>query len=117
MTPRHRVFAPLVLVLVALAACDRLPFGYTPVADIIRAPGSYESKEVKVRGQVTDVAELPFPDVRYYSLRDGDAEIIVFAGESVPGVGDRVSVAGTVDSPAIIGGVGIGLHMTERRRW
>ncbi|MBP1686670.1 MAG: hypothetical protein H6Q33_2813, partial [Deltaproteobacteria bacterium] len=52
-----------------------------------------------------------------YSLRDGDAEIIVFAGESVPGVGDRVSVAGTVDSPAIIGGVGIGLHMTERRRW
>ncbi len=117
MMPRHRVVAPLILVLLALAGCDRLPFGYTPVADIIRAPGSYENKQVTVHGEVTDVVKLPFPDVHYYSLRDGDAEIIVFVGESVPGIGDRVSVAGTVNSPAIIGGVGLGLHMTEQRRW
>ncbi len=115
--PRRCVVAPLVLAWLALAGCDRLPFGYTPVADIVRAPGSYENKQVTVRGEVSDVVKLPFPDVRYYSLRDGDAEIIVFASENVPGVGDRVSVVGTVNSPAIIGGVGLGLHMTEQRRW
>ncbi|MFN8624919.1 MAG: hypothetical protein U0587_02880 [Candidatus Binatia bacterium] len=116
MIPRRGFVVALVL-LASLAACDRLPVGYTPVADIVRAPGRYENKQVKVRGEVTDVVKLPFPDVRYYHLRDGDAEIMVFAGETVPGLGDRVSVVGTVNSPAIVGGVGLGLHMTEQRRW
>jgi hypothetical protein len=117
MMPRRGALVPLVLLLVSLAGCDRLPVGYTAVADIVRAPGSYENKQVKVRGEVTDAVKLPFPDVRYYSLREGDAEITVFAAETVPGVGDRVSVVGTVNSPAIIGGVGLGLHLTEQRRW
>lgn len=114
---RRRICPPLVLVVLAVAGCDRLPFGYTPIADIVRAPGSYEDKQVKVRGEVTDVVKLPFPDFRYYTLRDGDAEIAVYAAATVPGLGDRVSVVGTVNSPAIIAGVGIGLHMTEQRRW
>lgn len=115
--PCAKVRVLLVVLTLLVAACDRLPFGYTAIADIVRAPGSYENKQVRMRGEVTDVVKLPFPDVRYYSLRDGDAEIIVFAGEGLPAVGARVSVVGTVNSPAIIGGVGLGLHVTEQRRW
>jgi hypothetical protein len=106
----------MLLSLVALG-CDRSPFGYTPIADIIHAPGQYEGKAVKVRGEVTDAVKLPVAEVQYYVLKDGDGELVVFPSAGLPATGSQVSVIGTVNTPAIIGGAAIGLHLVEQRRW
>ena len=101
----------------AVSGCQRSPFGYVALADLVHAPGEYEGKIVKTRGEVKDVVKLPLPDLRYYLLKDGDAEIVVFAATTVPAVGAHISVVGRVSSPAIIGGTAIGLHLTEQEHW
>lgn len=105
------------LVLALLSACDRFGFGYTPIGDIVQKAGSYEGKTVKVRGKVGDVVQLPVGSVRYYMLREGDAELMVVPAENMPAMGEQVSVVGTVSSLAIVGGTSIGLLLTEQRRW
>jgi hypothetical protein len=105
------------LCVLAVSGCQRLPFGYVALADLVHAPGEYEGKTVKTRGEVKDVVKLPLPDLRYYVLKDGDAEIVVFAATTVPAIGAHISVVGRVSSPAIIGGTAIGLHLTEQEHW
>ncbi|MFI5365904.1 MAG: hypothetical protein ACHQ4J_09780 [Candidatus Binatia bacterium] len=116
---RTRVTTQLLVAVVTMASvgCDRLPFGYTSIGDVVRKAGSYEGKTVKLRGTVTDVVQLPLAEIRYYVLRQDDAEVVVFARENVPASGDEVSVVGTVSSVAIVGATSIGLHLTEQRRW
>jgi len=80
----------VMLLLLALSGCDRSPFGYTPIADVIHAPGQYEGKAVKVRGEVTDAVKLPVAEVQYYVLKDGDAEVVVFPSAGLPATGSRV---------------------------
>jgi hypothetical protein len=122
MTGQHRLRSRSTTLAVLIAAmtftaCDWLPVGYTPIAELLRAPGEYEGKTVKVRGRVIDAVKLPIVELRYYALRDGDAELVVCASNSVPAVGAQVTVVGTVDNAAIIGGQAIGLHLVEQRRW
>jgi hypothetical protein len=105
------------LTLVALIACDRLPFGYTKIAEILRAPGQYDGKTVKIQAHVKDAVKLPIADARYYVLDQDGATIFVIPASGLPAVDTIVSVVGTVSSPAIIGGVGIGVHLREQRRW
>ncbi len=113
--PSRAIHALLLLAL--LSACNRLGFGYTPISDIVQKAGSYEGKTVKVRGKVGDVVQLPIGGVRYYMLREGDAELMVVPAENVPAMGEQVSVVGTVSGLAIVGGTNIGLLLTEQRRW
>jgi hypothetical protein len=106
-----------VVVAMASVGCERLPFGYTSIADVARKAGSYEGQTVKVQGQVSNVVQLPFAEVRYYVLRQNEAEVVVFTRQNVPAVGEQISVVGTVSSVAIVGATSIGLHLTEQRRW
>jgi hypothetical protein len=106
----------VLFVLALILGCERLPVGYTSISDLVQKPADYEGKTVKVRGQVTDVVQLPLPSVRYYHLREGDAEILVWATQHLPATGEQVSVVGTV-SMGILDSAGIGLHLTEQRRW
>lgn len=123
LTPTHiggpRVPALLVLVSMALvlSGCDRLPFGYTDISEVVAAPAQYEGQRVKVRGEVADSLKLPLIEVRYYTLRQGDTAMAVRTATDVPAVGARVTVIGRVTNAAIIGGAGIGLHLVEERRW
>ena len=112
----HTVRMLFVLALI-LAGCERLPVGYTSISDLVQKPANYEGRTVKVRGQVIDVVQLPLPSVRYYHLREGVAEILVWATNHAPATGEQVSVVGTVSSVAIVGSASIGLHLTEQRRW
>ena len=114
--PVRIAYALLVLATLS-AGCDRLGFGYTPISDVVKNAGSYEGKPVKVRGKVIDVVQLPVAGVRYYVLREGDAELLVVPTENVPAMGAQVSVVGTVSSLAIVGETSIGLHLSEERRW
>ncbi|HSN40390.1 MAG TPA: hypothetical protein VLT92_09360 [Burkholderiales bacterium] len=106
----------MVLVVLALAGCDYLPFGYTPVKDILSAPANFEGKEVKLKGTVREVTKLPILNVRSYTLQDDTGEIEVVTEGNLPSVKDRVALRGTVKSAAIIGGQSLGLRVEEVKR-
>ncbi len=106
----------VLLFALALAGCDYLPFGYTPVRDILAAPANFEGKEVKLRGTVTEVTKLPILNVRSYTLKDDTGEIEVVTERNLPPVKDRVALRGTVKSAAIIGGQSLGLRVEEIKR-
>ncbi len=106
----------IVLAALALAGCDYLPFGYTPVRDIVAAPANFEGKEVKLRGTVRDVTKLPMLNVKSYILRDDTAEITVSTEGNLPAVNDSIALKGIVKSAVIIGGQSMGLRVEETKR-
>ena len=106
----------LALVGALLAGCDALPFGYTPVKEIVAAPANFEGKEVRVRGTVKDVTKIPLLDLRSFLLQEEGAEITVVTEGRLPAKGERVATKGTVTSTAIIGGQSLGLRIKERER-
>lgn len=99
-----------------LSGCDYLPFGQTPVREIVAAPAQFEGKEVRIRGKVKDVTKVPLIDLSMYIVDDGSGEITVMAQDKLPAMGDTVNVKGVVESAAIIGGQSIGLRIKETKR-
>ncbi|OIP12564.1 MAG: hypothetical protein AUK53_07535 [Betaproteobacteria bacterium CG2_30_59_46] len=103
--------------LLALSGCDYLPFGFTPVKEIVASPAQFEGKEVRVKGKVKDITKVPLIDLKLYVLDDGSGKVTVVAGEGLPAVNETVSLKGVVESMAIMGGESIGLHIKETKRF
>lgn len=101
---------------VLLAGCDALPFGYTPIKEIVAAPANFEGKEVKVRGTVTDLTRIPLFNVQNYVLQEEGAEITVVTDGKLPAKGEKVSTKGVVTSAAVVGGKTLGLKIKESER-
>ena len=102
--------------LLLLSGCDYLPFGQTPVKEIVAAPAQFEGKEVRIRGKVKDVVKIPLIDLSMYVVDDGSGELTVIAHDTLPAVNDTVNVRGVVESAAILGGQSIGLRIKETKR-
>ncbi len=100
---------------IVLAGCDYLPFGYTPIRDIIAAPANFEGKEVKVKGRVKDAIKLPILG-KAFTLQEDGAEITVMTEGTLPSMNAEVALKGTVRSAVIIGGQSLGLRVEEIRR-
>ncbi len=100
------------LAVATLAGCDY--FGFTPIKDIVAAPGQFEGKEVKIRGKAADPVQLL--GVRTFSIKDEGGEITVSTNGSLPAAGAEVAVKGTVKSAIIVGGKAAGLHVAENQR-
>lgn len=113
-TPKS-VLAALLTAL-ALAGCDYLPFGYTPIKDIVAAPANFEGKEVKVKGKVRDVIKLPILDFKAYTLYEEGGEIAVTTHGALPAANAEIALKGTVKSAVIIGGQSLGLRVEETQR-
>ena len=113
---RKAVWLILAGSLAGLFGCQYMPFGYTPIKDIIQNPAKYERKEVKIRGVVSQVTKIPFVEVNFYTLSEEGYQIVVVAKETVPALQDKLSVAGTVENVAIVGKESIGLHVKESHR-
>jgi hypothetical protein len=114
----HRTLPGLVLALVVVAAagCASLGVGVTAAGDIRRSPGSFEGKEVTVKGIVREVTKLPLVDVKTYELADSSGEIKVTTRGAPPAKGEKLIVRGVVSSTAIVGGHSFGVHLSERER-
>ncbi len=97
-----------------LAGCDYLPFGYTPVKDILAAPANFEGKEVKLKGRVKDVVKLL--GLKAFTLQDETGQITVVTGGNLPAANDTVVLKGTVKSAVIVGGQSMGLRVEETER-
>ncbi len=99
-----------------LSGCNYLPFGQTPLKEIVAAPAQFEGKEVRIRGKVKDVTKIPLIDLSMYVVDDGSGEVTVIAQDKLPAVNDTVNVTGVVESAAIVGGQSIGLRIKELKR-
>src|SRR5262245_63721877 len=94
---------------IALAGCDYLPFGYTPIKEITTAPGQFEGKEVKLKGRVKSIVKLL--GVKAYLVDDGTDSITVVTGGDLPGENAEVALKGVVHSAVIVGGTSLGLKV------
>jgi hypothetical protein len=98
----------------ALAGCDYLPFGYTPIKDIVAQPGPYDGKEVRIKGKARDPVQ--FLELKMFVVADETGEIRVSTAGAVPNPGADVAVKGVVKSAVIISGKSVGLHVQEIER-
>ena len=109
--------AAAIAIMLLLAGCDALPFGYTAVKDITAAPANFEGKEIKIKGRVGSITRIPLLNVQAYILKDQTGEISVATLGTLPAVNDEVALRGTVKSAMIIGGQVMGLRVEEIRRF
>lgn len=99
----------------ALGGCDY--FFYTPVKDIVTTPLKFEGSEVKIKGTVAGVVQVPLLDTKAYTLQDGDAKIVVVVSRGqLPTVNDTVKLKGTVRSTMIVDGKAVGQRVEETQR-
>jgi cytochrome c-type biogenesis protein CcmE len=111
----HGFFTALALAAaLALSGCDYLPFGYTPIKEIAAAPGPFEGKEVRIKGQVRDPIQLL--GLRTFVLADETGEITVTTAGALPAAGSEAAVKGVVKSAVIVSGKSIGLRVEETQR-
>lgn len=103
--------------LLSLSGCDYMPFGLTPVKEIVTSPAQFEGKEVRVRGKVKGITKIPLVDLKMYLLDDGSGEVTVVTSGSLPAENETVTLKGTVESMAIMGGESIGLRIKETQRF
>jgi hypothetical protein len=100
--------------LLLLSACDYLPFGYTPIKEIVSAPGPFEGKEIRIKGKVRDPIQLL--GLRTFVLGDDTGEITVTTEGALPAAGSEAAVKGIVKSAVIVSGKSIGLRVEETAR-
>jgi hypothetical protein len=99
-----------------LAGCDLLPVGYTPIREIVTAPGRFENTEVKVKGTASGTLGIPFSDYRVFLLKDETGEIPILTKEALPPAHATVALRGKVLTAAIVGGIPLGLRIEETKR-
>ncbi len=105
----------MTIAVVVLAGCDY--FVYTSVKDVLATPLKFEGQEVKLKGTVTEVTQLPLLNTKSYTLQDGDAKITVFVMQgTLPAVRDTVKLKGTVKSTMIMNGKAVGQRVEESQR-
>ncbi len=80
---------------------DRLPFGVTPIAEIVAAPARFDGREVTVQGVVAGTSEIRLSGnvQRSYVLNDDGAELVVVPAGPLPARGQSLQVTGTVAKP------------------
>ena len=98
---------------IVLGGCDYLPFGFTPVKEILSAPAQFEGKEVKLKGRAKNTVKLL--GVQIYKLQDETGEIAV-STNALPAENAEVVVKGIVKSAVIVGGESLGLRVEEIKR-
>lgn len=114
MTSRIAAIALAIAFTVATTGCDYLPFGYTSIGEITKAPAQFEGKEVKIKGRVKSVVKLL--GVKAFSLQDETGDIIVATDGQLPAENAEVALKGVVRSAVIVGGAALGLKVDEMKR-
>ena len=105
--------AVMFVIALSLSGCDYLPFGFTPIGQVVGQAASFEGREVKLRGRVVDVNKIPVLNISIYTLRDDSGEIVVVQPVELPGIGDEVALRGRVESLFILAGQGLGTTVKE----
>ena len=87
-----------------------------PVSEIIRQPGNYTNKEVRVFGKVVGGLAFEFVSEQPYLLEHGGKRLWVISRDIVPPQNHWVTVEGTIVSPYQLKGRHYELALLEKRR-
>lgn len=104
---RHAIAGLLVIGSIVASGC-----GSTRIGRILADPGRYQSRNVSVEGNVTNVVGAFVAGV--YQVDDGTGKIYVLSTRGVPTKGVRVKVDGTVTPGVNIMGRSLGTAIRER---
>lgn len=89
----------------------------TPIASIVAAPARYDGKQVTVKGVVASTSDIRLSSgaaSRFYTLKEGTAELVVVPQDSLPVRGQAYTVTGKAGrAPA---GQGLGPRLAETKR-
>lgn len=99
-----------------LASCQYLPVGFTPIGEIVKNPGSFEGKTIKVKGKVTEIAKFPMFEYQSYTLRDDSGEILVLTKGPLPVLHKKLAIEAKVKTMAIFNEQSIGLRLVEVKK-
>ena len=89
----------------------------TPIPSIAAAPVRYDGKEVTVKGVVNSTSDIRLSSgagSRSYTLKEGNAEIVVVSQDALPARGQAYTVTGKVSRPP--GGQGLAPRLAETKR-
>jgi hypothetical protein len=88
--------------------------GATPISDIVRDPGKFQSKETTIHGTVSDAFGAFGNGI--YQVDDGTGRIWVLTQNyGIPGNGEKVSVTGQVQQGVDFGGRNYGLILRQTK--
>jgi hypothetical protein len=116
--PRDRALVLALAVLACLTvACDGSAGKPIAVTHLVSDPGRFAGKMITLRGVVANAFQVPFVSTRFYVLKDETGSIPVLTERMVATAGTTVTVEGTIDAAAVVGGSTVGLHLRESARW
>lgn len=101
--------------LLGLTGCEaltRLGWGTTPIKDVVNNPSQYST--VTVRGNVTNQAGVL--GVGAYELKDDSGAIWIVTNQGLPPLQTTVTVRGAAKEGVTIGGLRLGVTLTEEKR-
>lgn len=99
---RHRRLFVTYLLTIELVGCSLLE-GVVPIKKILDNPSQYDGKIVVVSGTV--ISSYNFLLVKWFTLKDKTGEIAIIAKGSVPAVGEKARVRGTVQQYFKVGDI------------
>ena len=76
--------------------------GITFIGKILKDPKIYTGKVITIKGTVTE--RVSFMVMKYFKLKDRTGEIMVITENSLPSVGEKIRVNGTVHDAFSLGG-------------
>lgn len=77
--------------------------GFSTIGEITQRPTTFENREIKLKGTVSQLLKIPLFETKVYRLKDATGEVIVRTNGLMAAAGDEVIVLGYVDNPVIIG--------------
>jgi hypothetical protein len=96
---KKAVVVSIVSICLLAAACGY--FFPTKIGDILKNPREYAGKEVTVSGEVKEVLALIV--FKSFVLKDETGEIAVITSRTLPAVGQKLKVTGTVKEAFSLG--------------
>jgi hypothetical protein len=91
----------------------------TPIPSLVAAPARYDGKVVTVKGVVTSTSDVRLSSgavSRFYTLKEGAAEVVVVPQDSVPVRGQTYTVTGKASRAPAAQGAGPRLAEQKRER-
>lgn len=95
----NKIISFILLLSITFLGCNN--FLATPISRILENPRDYNSKQVAVSGEVTEV--FSFFVLKYFVVKDKTGEIVVVTQRPLPQKGKKIRVKGTVEEAFSIG--------------
>jgi len=89
----------------------------TTIHQINAYPANFDGKTVQLQGMTKKPTRIPVIDLKAYVLEDNTGEIIILTNDSLPKMGQLITVRVHIENLAIINGEALGTTVVELHRF